>query len=53
MKIEKSTKVLSQLNSTWKPGELDGDQELITDEERECLRKIGLKMHSSILLGKK
>lgn len=52
IKIEKSAKELSKLNSAWRPNEQDPDLEMITREERECLRKIGLKMNSNLLLGK-
>lgn len=51
-KIEKSTNKLSKLNSQWTPAEQDVDQEMMTEEERECFRKIGLKMHSCLVLGK-
>lgn len=51
-KIEKSANELSKLNSQWTPAKQDVDQEMMTEEERECFRKIGLKMHSCLLLGK-
>ncbi|KAM6575074.1 hypothetical protein CsatA_023401 [Cannabis sativa] len=51
-KIEKSTKDLLKLNAAWKPSEKDADQEMLTDEERECFRMIGMKMHSVLVLGK-
>ncbi|XP_055961595.1 uncharacterized protein LOC130015449 isoform X2 [Mercurialis annua] len=44
-KIEKAARELSKLNSAWAPTELDADLEMMTEEERECLRKICLKMH--------
>ncbi|XP_050227404.1 chloroplastic group IIA intron splicing facilitator CRS1, chloroplastic isoform X2 [Mercurialis annua] len=50
-KIEKAARELSKLNAAWAPAEQDADLEMMTEEERECLRKIGLKMHSSLLLG--
>lgn len=50
--MEKSEKELSKLNSAWEPSERDADQETLTEEERECLREIGLKMNSSLVLGK-
>ncbi|KAA8530591.1 hypothetical protein F0562_005300 [Nyssa sinensis] len=52
-KIERSSKELSKLNSAWRPAEQDADQEMITEEERECFRKIGLKMNSSLVLGRR
>ena len=52
MKIARSAKELGKLNSAWSPAELDADQEMITQEEKECFRKIGLKMDSSLVLGK-
>uniref|UniRef100_F6HSR3 CRM domain-containing protein n=1 Tax=Vitis vinifera TaxID=29760 RepID=F6HSR3_VITVI len=51
-KIERSAKVLAKLNSAWRPADHDADKEMITEEERECFRKIGQKMDSSLLLGK-
>lgn len=53
IKIEKSAKDLSKLNSAWKPREQDPDLEMITEEERQCLRKIGMKMNSNLLLGRR
>ncbi|KAJ0042461.1 hypothetical protein Pint_18749 [Pistacia integerrima] len=53
IKIQRSAKALSKFNSVWKPSEQDPDQELITEEERECLRKMGLKMNSCLLLGRR
>jgi len=50
-KIEKSGNELSKLNAAWTPTEQDTDLEIMTDEERECFRKIGLKMQSCLLLG--
>ncbi|KFK40459.1 hypothetical protein AALP_AA3G375700 [Arabis alpina] len=52
-KIEKSTMELVKLNSLWKPSEPDDDIEILTNEERECLRRIGLKMSSSLVLGRR
>ncbi|VVB14706.1 unnamed protein product [Arabis nemorensis] len=52
-KIEKSTMELTKLNSLWKPSEQDDDVEILTNEERECLRRIGLKMNSSLVLGRR
>ncbi|XVF31581.1 hypothetical protein REPUB_Repub17cG0003200 [Reevesia pubescens] len=47
----KSAKELAKLNSSWKPSEKDVDLEIITDEDRECLRKIGLKLKRCLVLG--
>ncbi|KAL3527032.1 hypothetical protein ACH5RR_011688 [Cinchona calisaya] len=52
-KIEKSARRLAELNSLWRPAERDADQEMITEEERECLKKIGFKMQSSLVLGRR
>lgn len=52
-KKEKSDKTLAALSQAWRPSEQDLDQELITQEERECMREIGLKLDSSLVLGKK
>lgn len=52
-KIEKTTTELLKLNSLWKPSEGDDDVEILTNEERECLRRIGLKMNSSLVLGRR
>ncbi|KAL1810088.1 hypothetical protein ACET3Z_027078 [Daucus carota] len=53
LKIGRSSKNLLQINSSWRPAELDADQEIVTPEERECLRKIGLKMDSTLVLGRR
>lgn len=50
-KIEKSTMELSKLDAAWAPAEPDADKEILTDEERECFKKIGLKMHGFLVLG--
>ncbi|KAE8695193.1 Chloroplastic group IIA intron splicing facilitator CRS1 [Hibiscus syriacus] len=52
-KIEKSVKKLAKLNSSWQPAEQDVDLETITVEERECLRKMGLKLTSCLVLGRR
>ncbi|KAK9041226.1 hypothetical protein V6N11_016337 [Hibiscus sabdariffa] len=52
-KIEKSAKKLAKLNSSWQPAEQDVDLEIITEEERECLRKMGLKLTSCLVLGRR
>lgn len=53
VKIMKAEKELSKLNSAWKPSEQEPDQELMTEEERECFRKIGLKMDRVLVLGRR
>ncbi|GMN19383.1 hypothetical protein TIFTF001_049912 [Ficus carica] len=50
-KIEKSKRELLKMNAAWKPSEQDADQEMLTEEERECFRKIGLQMQSVLVLG--
>lgn len=52
-KIERSTKELLKLNAEWKPAERDADQEMLSKEERECLRKISQKMRCVLVLGKR
>ncbi|XP_048130844.1 chloroplastic group IIA intron splicing facilitator CRS1, chloroplastic [Rhodamnia argentea] len=52
-KMRRSAKQLSKLNSGWRPAEKDTDQEMMTEEDKECLRKIGLKMDGSLLLGRR
>lgn len=51
LKTERSEKVLVKLNSEWGPADPTLDQELLTEEERQTLRKIGLKMDQTLLLG--
>nr|XP_043634195.1 chloroplastic group IIA intron splicing facilitator CRS1, chloroplastic isoform X2 [Erigeron canadensis] len=46
-KMRRALKELEKLNSSWDPIELNEDREIITTEERECLRKMGLKMDST------
>ncbi|KAK9106216.1 hypothetical protein Scep_023060 [Stephania cephalantha] len=52
-KIAKSAKELSKLNSEWEPAEQYTDLEMITEEERQCLRKIGLKVNKILMLGRR
>lgn len=52
-KIEKSAKILDKLKNASIFSEQDPDLEIISEEERECLRQIGLKINSSLVLGKK
>ncbi|KAG0493004.1 hypothetical protein HPP92_006086 [Vanilla planifolia] len=52
-KMKKSEKTLAKLNSLWSPSAISADQELLTEEERESLRKIGLKMDEVLLLGRR
>lgn len=51
-KIKKSAKELLKLNAAWMPAEPDADQEMLTEEEKESFQKIGMKMHSCLVLGK-
>ncbi|KAL9343875.1 hypothetical protein Peur_064306 [Populus x canadensis] len=52
-KIEKPARDLSKLNSAWVPSPRDADQGIMTEEERECFRKIGLKLRGSLVLGRR
>ncbi|CAA7402038.1 unnamed protein product [Spirodela intermedia] len=53
LKLDKSEKELLKLNFKWRPSEQAPDQEFLTEEERQSLRKIGLKMDESLLLGRR
>ncbi|KAF8399079.1 hypothetical protein HHK36_014945 [Tetracentron sinense] len=53
LKLEKSEKELSKLNSAWRPSEQAADQEMITEEERQCFRKTALKMDRTLVLGRR
>ncbi|KAI3976558.1 hypothetical protein MKX01_008416 [Papaver californicum] len=53
VKIEKSNMELAKLNSSWTYAELAVDHEMITQEEKQCLRKIGLKMSKTLVLGRR
>ncbi|KAI3519305.1 hypothetical protein L1887_08334 [Cichorium endivia] len=53
MKINKATKELMKLSSACQSTEPNADQEIMTSEERECYRKMGLKMDSTLLLGRR
>ncbi|KAE8668952.1 Chloroplastic group IIA intron splicing facilitator CRS1 [Hibiscus syriacus] len=52
-KLSISVKKLAKFNSLWQPVEQDVDLETITVEERECLRKMGLKLTSCLVLGRR
>ncbi|RYQ92695.1 hypothetical protein Ahy_B09g098909 isoform B [Arachis hypogaea] len=52
-KIERSTEELAKLDAAWTPAEKDADVEIMTDEERQCFRKIGLKMSGLLVLGRR
>ncbi|XP_020094505.1 chloroplastic group IIA intron splicing facilitator CRS1, chloroplastic [Ananas comosus] len=52
-KIEKSEKVLANLNSSRSSSDQTSDQELLTEEERQTFRTIGLKMDEHLLLGRR
>ncbi|KAJ6735014.1 CHLOROPLASTIC GROUP IIA INTRON SPLICING FACILITATOR CRS1 CHLOROPLASTIC [Salix purpurea] len=52
-KIEKPARELAKLNCAWVPSERDADQGIMTEEERECFRKIGLKLRGSLVLGRR
>lgn len=53
LKIGRSEKELAVLNSSCSPSELSSDQELLTEEERETYKRIGLKMDELLLLGRR
>ncbi|CAL0308274.1 unnamed protein product [Lupinus luteus] len=52
-KIERSAMKLSKLNAAWTPSEKDADQEVMTDEERESFRRIGMRMDACLVLGRR
>ncbi|XP_057733671.1 chloroplastic group IIA intron splicing facilitator CRS1, chloroplastic-like [Arachis stenosperma] len=52
-KIERSTEELAKLDAAWTPAEKDADVEIMTDEERQCFQKIGLKMSGLLVLGRR
>ncbi|XP_078431120.1 maize chloroplast splicing factor-like protein isoform X2 [Wolffia australiana] len=52
-KLERSEAQLSRLNSKWRLTEETADPEFLTEEERQSLRKIGLKMDEFLLLGRR
>ncbi|XP_074308309.1 chloroplastic group IIA intron splicing facilitator CRS1, chloroplastic [Silene latifolia] len=53
LKINKAEQELLKLNFAWKPSEPEPDQELLTEEERVCFRKMGLKMDNFLVLGRR
>lgn len=52
-KVRKAEKALAKVQEFLKPAELPTDLETVTDEERFLFRKIGLKMRSYFLLGRR
>lgn len=46
-------KELEKLKNASKLSEKDPDMEIISEEERVCLREMGLRIDSSLVLGKK
>ncbi|XP_011099540.1 chloroplastic group IIA intron splicing facilitator CRS1, chloroplastic isoform X1 [Sesamum indicum] len=52
-KIEKSAKRLEKLKNASRFSEQDPDVEVISKEERQCLREMGLKIDSSLVLGRR
>ncbi|XP_020997015.1 chloroplastic group IIA intron splicing facilitator CRS1, chloroplastic isoform X1 [Arachis duranensis] len=52
-KIERSAAELAKLDAAWTPAEKDADIEIMTDEERQRFRKIGLKMSGLLVLGRR
>ncbi|XP_031490712.1 chloroplastic group IIA intron splicing facilitator CRS1, chloroplastic isoform X2 [Nymphaea colorata] len=52
-KWKRSEVKFSNLNSSWRPTEQEADTEIITEEEKQSFRKIGLKMDEVLLLGRR
>lgn len=52
-KIEKSAKVLNKLRNESRLSDEEPDLEIISKEERVCLREMGLRISSILVLGKK
>ncbi|GFP97430.1 chloroplastic group iia intron splicing facilitator crs1 chloroplastic [Phtheirospermum japonicum] len=52
-KIEKSAGILEKLNNESRSSEKDPDVEILSEEERRCLREMGLKIDSSLVLGRR
>ncbi|KAL8476649.1 hypothetical protein ACS0TY_029079 [Phlomoides rotata] len=52
-KIEKSAKELEKLKNASKLSQRDPDMEIISKEERVCLREMGLRIDSSLVLGRR
>lgn len=50
-KIERSEELLSKLSLSCCPSEQTADLEILTEEERQAFRKVGLEMNEIILLG--
>lgn len=51
VKMEMSRKRLAELETSVKPKETEFDKEVISEEERYMLRKVGLRMKAFLLLG--
>lgn len=51
-KLNKAGRALAKVQEYLQPAELPSDQEMVTDEERFLLRKMGLSMKPFLLLGK-
>ncbi|KAG6430237.1 hypothetical protein SASPL_108300 [Salvia splendens] len=51
-KIEKSAKVLNKLRNESRLPDEEPDLEIISKEERVCLREMGLRISSSLVLGR-
>lgn len=52
-KIEKSVKVLYKLKNASRLSKKDPDLEILSEEERVCLREMGLRINSSLVLGRR
>jgi len=52
-KKEKAEKLLAALEKSIEPPIVESDREAISEEERNMLRKVGLRMKPFLLLGKR
>ncbi|KAF3772696.1 Chloroplastic group IIA intron splicing facilitator CRS1 [Nymphaea thermarum] len=52
-KWKRSEVKYTNLNSSWRPTEQEADTEIITEEEKQSFRKIGLRMDEVLLLGRR
>ncbi|KAG9450542.1 hypothetical protein H6P81_010507 [Aristolochia fimbriata] len=51
LKIERSEKVVAKLE--WRPSMQSADQEILTEEEKQMLQRISLKMSAALVLGRR
>ncbi|CAN6445081.1 unnamed protein product [Victoria cruziana] len=52
-KRKRSEEKLVKLNSSWRAGEQEADTEIITEEEKQSFRMIGLRMDEVLFLGRR